>query len=158
MPSRPSWYIMRSRAMPTYQSSARVPALRRFCLTAANKILIAAAGVVFLSWFVFLLLLSVWHLTDPSQGGNKLWSAGSVVIFAAAAIYVTHELLRLTLSGARPLLQSGRNGGGSSPGALLSGAPCPVPVRPTPHLVRSAAKRLPFEKRKPVDAISRDTK
>lgn len=143
--------------MSTYQFHTRMLAFRRLYFTAANKILIAAAGVVLLSWLVFSLLLSVWHLADPSQAGHKIWSAGSVVVLALAQICVTNELLRLTLYGARPLSWTNRNGGGSAPGAPLAGAPSPVPVRPTPHLVRSVAERLPLEKRKLIDAISRDT-
>jgi hypothetical protein len=142
--------------MSTYQFHARMLTLRRLYFTAANKILIAAAGVVLLSWLVFSLLLSTWHLADSSQGGHKLWSASSVVILSIAAIYVTRELLRLAGIGARLPVSSGPNHGGPSPGAPLTGAPCPVPVRPTPHLTRSAAARLPLQERQPLDAISRE--
>jgi hypothetical protein len=142
--------------MFTYQFHARMLTLRRLYLTAASKILIGAVGVVLLSWLVFSLLLSTWHLTDPSLGGHLLWNASSVVILSLAAIYVTRELLRLADIGVRPLSRSGPNYGGLSPGAPLTGAPCPVPVRPTPHLTRSAAERLPLQKRQSLDAISRE--
>ena len=139
--------------MSTYHFQLRILAARRFA--AASKILTAAVGVVLLAWLVFLLLISAWHLMDSPHGGHKVWSAS--VILAMAAIYVTRELLRLAGLGVRPLSGLSRNGDGSSPGTSpLTGAHCPVPIRPAPHLVRSAAKRLPLEKRKRIIAISRE--
>lgn len=117
----------------------------------------AAAGVVVLTWLVFSILLSTWHLTNASQDGLQVCYAGSILVLTVAAIYVTRELLRLAGVGVRPLSRSVGTRGGSPPGALpLTGAPCPVPIRPTPHLTRSAAERLPVETQNRVDAISGD--
>lgn len=148
--SQDSQCIIASRVMLTCRFHSRGLTFRRFYPQTGKSLLAAAAGVVLLSWFVFSILISSWGLVDSSNSSHRLWYAGSVLILAASAGYVSREILRR--SG---LLSSYR--GGSSPASPLTGAPCPVPICPTPHLVRSAAKRLPLQRRPPIDATSRHT-
>ena len=129
--------------MSTYRFHFRMLTIRRLYPKTSKALLVASGGAL-LSWLVFSVLLSAWSLVDSSNYSHRLWYASSVLILAGATGYVSRELLRL----------AGLFGRGSSPGAPLTGAPCPVPVRPAPHLVRSAAERLPLERRERIDTIS----
>ncbi len=63
-----------------------------------------------------------------------LWYGSSTVLLGAVALLVTWALLRNGQNGLPPQMPP------------LAGALRPVPIRPSPHLVRSAAEPLPCER------------
>src|ERR1044071_2630438 len=113
----------------------------------ARLLLRVMVGLPLLSWFVFSAMLSIWSSSTSSSFATMLWNAGSAVLFLGAAVFLTWVLLAQILSGAGPASGSAHGGRGSPPPAPpLTGAPCPVPIRPRPHLVRSAAEPLPCDR------------
>ena len=98
----------------------------------------AVFQILLLPGFVFCGLTSVWLLSNSSDLVQALWYGSSSTLLFGVAGLMTYELMGRALF--RP--------GGSSGMPPMAGAPCPVPIRPTPHLVRSAAEPLPSEKRK----------
>jgi hypothetical protein len=124
-------------------------------LKAGARLLQAAVGVILLSWLIFSALVSTLDLMDSSKAGYAFWHIASIVLLLAVAVFVIRGLLHPAWTGTPLIASSIRRGPDSPPGrAPMAGAPCPVPIHPTPHLISSAAKRLPFEKSKNIDAIS----
>jgi len=104
----------------------------------------AVVGVPLLSWFVFSALLSGWSLSTSSKPGQAVWYITSTVLILGAAVIVLWALLVRPISGAGPASSSVHGGKGSPPPTPpLAGAMRPVPIRPSPRLVRSAAEPLP---------------
>src|SRR5215469_15958093 len=126
--------------MSTYYISPvapQVPANR-------TALLRGAVAVPLLSWFVFCALLSAWSLSNSFRLGQEVWYTSSTVLLIGVVVFVVWALLTLPTSGAGPASSSVRGGKGPpSQPPPLEGAPCPVPIRPAPPLVRSAAEPLP---------------
>src|ERR1051325_1031013 len=130
--------------MSTYYLRLPVPPGSAYIARLLLRVLV---GVPLLSWFVFSAMLSIWSLSISSSFGTMFWNAGSAVLFLGAAVFLTWVLLAQILSGAGPASGSAHGGKGSPPTAPpLTGAPCPVPIRPSPRLVRSAAEPLPCDR------------
>ena|ERR1041384_1059067 len=109
----------------------------------------AVVGIPLLSWFGFSALLSGWLLTTSSKAGPVLWYGSSTVLFFGLAVFVIWVLLALPSSGGETGLWSLSEGKGPPPETPpIAGAPRPVPVRPTPRLLRSAAEPLPLDREK----------
>lgn len=110
----------------------------RLRLKNGKTILPAVLQILFLPAFVFCGLLSLWSLSNSSGSVQAVWYGCSSTLLFGVAGFMVYELMARAVSR-RP---------GSSGMLPLAGAPCPVPIRPTPRLVRSAAEPLPSEKEK----------
>lgn len=120
---------------------------RRLRVKTGKTILPAVLQILLLPSFVFWGLTSVWWLSNSTGPVQAVWySCSSTLLFGVAGIMV-YELMTRALS----------RRGGSSGMLPLAGAPCPVPIRPTPHLIRSSAEPLPSEKREAKTYQARET-
>lgn len=103
---------------------------------------LAILQILLLPAFVFCGLTSLWSFSNSSGPVQKLWYGCSSWLLFGVAGFMVYELMARVVS---------RRGGPS--GMLpLAGAACPVPIRPTPRLVRSAAEPLPSENKRDAKA------
>ena len=99
-----------------------------------RQLLRAVIAVPLLSWLIFSALISGWLLSTSFGFAPALWYGSSTALLSAIVVFVTWVLL-----------VSGRKGQ-PPPMPPLAGALRPIPIRPTPRLVRSAAELLPCER------------
>lgn len=112
-----------------------------------KRLLPAVLQILILPAFVFCGMMSAWSLSNSTGPVQAVWySCSSTLLFGVTA-FMVYELMTRALS----------RRGGSSGMLPLAGAPCPVPIRPTPHLIRSSAEPLPSEKREAKTYQARET-
>ena len=91
----------------------------------------AAVAVPLLSWLIFSALLSGWSWSISYKLAPVLWYGGSTALLIAVLFFVMWALLWNHREGRPPETPP------------LAGALRPVPIHPSPRLVRSAAEPLP---------------
>jgi hypothetical protein len=125
---------MFSRSDPWGSSAGR---LRAACIVRISL------GLVLLSWLSFCGLLGAWaSFSSRSLAGAAAFGGSAIFLFVLAGCVVRMFVWP-------PVRIPPSPGNGSPPGIPpekppLAGAPVPVPVRPVPRLVRSAAEPLPI--------------
>jgi len=146
-PQHPCWPIIAGvkwSKMSTYH--IRPPTPPRFRGNRTSLLRVAVAMPV-PSWFVFFALLSARSLSNSFTLGQAVWYTCATVLLLGVGVFVVWALLVLPTSG--PASWPIRAGKGPPPQTPpLTGAPRPVPIRPTPRFVRSAAEPLPCEREK----------